>query len=101
MTDYWRVQLPDAIRPPFEVYINGVPQTEGSDYELCGSELLFTRELVQEGKLGFWRWLIGAFGIGTYRKNDTVDIRYERDGAPAVAHGLKVEPPSGQTRTNS
>ena len=35
-----------------------------------------------------WRWLLGAFGVGTYRQNDSVDIRYTLDGRPMVAEGL-------------
>lgn len=39
-----------------------------------------------------WRWLVGAFGVGTYRRNDSIDVRYERDGRPALAQGLSAEP---------
>lgn len=90
----WRVQLPPNVRPPFEVFVNGVLQAEGVDYELApdGGALLFRRELVQEGKLGFWRWFLGAWGIGTYRRNDEVDVRYRLDGRTLVAQGLAVEP---------
>jgi hypothetical protein len=81
------------VRPPFEVYVNGVRQVEGRDFERAGDLLLFDRQLEKEGRLGFWRWFIGAFGIGTYRRNDTVDVRYERQGRPLVAHALEIEPP--------
>lgn len=94
----WRVQLPPAVRPPFEVFVNGVPQREGSDYELTadGGTLLFARALAQEGRLGFWRWFLGAWGIGTYRRNDVVDVRYATaDGRTLVAHALPVTPPAG------
>jgi hypothetical protein len=90
----WRVQLPPTVQPPFEVFVNGVPQHEGVDYDVAANgTLLFRRELVQEGKLGFWRWFLGAWGIGTYRRNDTVDVRYTLNGQPAVAHALPVQPP--------
>jgi hypothetical protein len=93
----WRVDLPPAVRPPFEVFVNGVPQQQGKDYELssAGDALLFGRELAQEGRLGFWRWFLGAWGIGTYRRNDVVDVRYMLDGRTLVAHGLPVKPPAG------
>ena len=91
------MQLPPAVRPPFEVFVNGVPQQEGVDYDLApgARALLFRRELVQEGRLGFWRWFLGAWGIGTYRRNDEVDVRYVRDGRTLVAQGFSVEPPRG------
>jgi hypothetical protein len=91
----WRVQLPPSVRPPFEVFVNGVRQQEGVDYDVRHGALLFRRELVQEGKLGFWRWFLGAWGIGTYRRNDVVDVRYELNGRPMVAHELAVAPPQG------
>jgi hypothetical protein len=91
----WRVQLPPGVRPPFEVFVNGVPQHRGEDYDLApgGDALLFRRELAQEGKLGFWRWFLGAWGIGTYRRNDVVDVRYALGGRTLVAHALAVAPP--------
>jgi hypothetical protein len=69
--DRWRVKLPPGVRPPFQVYANGVPQREGADYEVGDGVLLFGRPLAQEGRLGAWRWFLGAWGIGTYRKNGT------------------------------
>jgi hypothetical protein len=55
-------------------------------------ELLFTRELVQQ-KLSPWAWFVGFWGIGTYKRNDEVDVRYELEGRPMVAHALNVIPP--------
>ena len=48
---YWRVKLPPGVRPPFEVYVNGVRQELGNDYRVAAGELQFERELVS-GKLG-------------------------------------------------
>src|SRR5262249_392975 len=72
----WRVKLPPGVRSPFEVYVNGVPQELGTDYRVSEGALLFERELVQQ-KLGFWAWFMGFWGVGTYKRNDEVDIRYE------------------------
>jgi hypothetical protein len=85
------VQLPPGVTSPFDVYVNGVPQRQGTDFSLSGGRLHFRRELAKEGKLGFGRWLAGAFGVGTYRQNDSVDVRYERDGRPMLAEGLEIE----------
>ena len=86
-----RVRLPRAVSRPFTVFVNGVRQEEGRDYRVEGDVLVFTRELVQEGKLGFWRWFWGAWGIGTYRKDDQVDVAWDTGGHPHVAHKLPVE----------
>jgi hypothetical protein len=86
-----RVRLPRAVRPPYTVFVNGVRQKEGTDYRVADGVLLFDRDLVQEGKLGFWRWFWGAWGIGTYRRDDQVDVAWEVDGRPQVAHKLTVE----------
>jgi len=83
------VRLPAEIQEPFEVYLNGVRQIEGVDYEAHGRLLRFPRRLVRDRVSG-WRWLVGAFGIGTYRQDDSVDVRYERDGRGRVAQ-LAIE----------
>ena len=86
------VRLPPGVQPPFDVYVNGVPQRLGTDFSVSGDRLRFERSLAKEGSLGVGRWLMGAFGIGTYRQNDSVDVRYERDGRPMLAEGLEIEP---------
>jgi hypothetical protein len=87
------VRLPPHVPARFEVYVNGVPQRRDVDYRVEGRALVFSRELKKEGKLGFWRWFMGAFGIGTYRQNDSIDVRYDVNGMPQVAEGLDIEPP--------
>lgn len=89
----WRVELPRGVEPPFEVFVNGVLQRDGDDYQMVDGSLLFARPLAQEGRLGFWRWFWGAWGIGTYRAHHTVNVRYERDGRKLVAHALRAQPP--------
>ncbi len=86
------VDLPAGVARPFEVYVGGVLQREGSDYRVKGRELAFSRELRQEGRLGFWRWASILFGAaGSYRQNDVVDVIYERGGRRAVESGLPVK----------
>lgn len=86
-----RVKLPREVRSPFEVYVNGVRQELGPDYRVSSGELVFTRELVRQ-RLGPRAWFIGAWGIGTYKRNDEVDVRYEIAGRSTVAQGLEVIP---------
>ena len=85
-----RVQLPPGVRPPFEVYLNGVRQEVGSDYEIREGALVFNQPLVQEGGPGKRGWFLGFWGIGTYKRNDEVDVRYESGGQPQVARNLKL-----------
>jgi hypothetical protein len=85
------VRLPSAVEPPFQVFLNGVPQREGADYSVEGDTLVFAREL-RKDRIAKWRWFLGAWGVGTYRQDDSVDVRYERpDGTPAVAEKLDIE----------
>ena len=87
-----RVRLPPEVRSPYQVFVNGVAQQLGVDYNVREGELVFDREL-RKDKISGWRWLLGAWGVGTYRQNDSVDVRYEtRDGSPRVAEGLEIEP---------
>lgn len=88
-----RVELPAGVERPAEVYVNGVAQRPGSDYRLENGALVFSRELRQEGRLGFWRWTSIVFGVaGTYRQNDVVDVIYESAaGGRTVASNLPVQ----------
>ena len=87
-----RVELPADAMPPFQVFLNGVPQQEGTDFQVEGRVLVFERALAREGRLGFWRWLSLLLGVaGTYRQNDSVDVVYERAGRRVVANNLPFE----------
>jgi hypothetical protein len=86
-----RVRLPVEVRQPYQVYLNGVLQQLGSDFSVREGALVFEREL-RKDKISGWRWLLGAWGVGTYRQNDSVDVRYDApDGSPRVAEGLEIE----------
>lgn len=88
-----RVQLPSDVLRPFEVFVNGVLQSEGTDYVVRDGTLVFERPMQEEGKLGLLRWASITLGIaGSYRQNDSVDVAYERDGRKVVAAKLPVEP---------
>ncbi len=84
------VRLPSDVRPPFEVYLNGVHQHLGDDYRVESGALVFDRDL-RKDRISGWRWFLGAWGVGTYRQDDSVDVRYQRaDGSPAVAEKLDI-----------
>ena len=93
MSERWRVPLPRGAEPPFRVFVNGVEQIDGRDYELCGRELHFTRPLEKE-RLGMGRWTAMFFGLfGSYGKNDSVDVQYRLGDRETVATGLEIIPP--------
>jgi hypothetical protein len=89
-----QVELPSEVGDVFDVFVNGVPQQRGLDFDQVGRSLVFRRELQGEGRLGFWRWASLFFGVaGTYRRNDTVDVVYTEDGRRTVL-SLQPTPPS-------
>jgi len=87
-----RVKLPAGAEAPFTVFINGVEQSAGDDYAIGGSEVVFTRPIVKE-KIGTSRWLAMYLGLwGTYRKNETVDLQFHRNGKVELVSDLPIVP---------
>ena len=63
----------------------------GRDYRVESGKLVFDREL-RKDHISKRRWFLGAWGVGTYRQDDSVDVRYEAaDGSPRVAEALEIE----------
>jgi hypothetical protein len=75
-----RVPLPRGARPPIKVYVSGIEQQHGVEYELRDGEVVFNRQIIKE-KVGLGRWAAMYLGLfGTYRKHDTIDVEYRLDG---------------------
>lgn len=84
------VPLPSDVRSPFIVYVNGVRQEAGADYQVREGALVFAMAL-RKDKVSGRRWLLGAWGVGTYRQDDSVDVSWTRPGGqPAVAERLEI-----------
>jgi hypothetical protein len=84
-----RVEVPPHVPDDFEVFVGGVRQQRGVDYEVVGRSVVFPRPIAQEGRLGFWRWASMWLGIaGTYRKHENVDLVYDLGGRRQVETGL-------------
>jgi hypothetical protein len=82
---FTRIELPAGVGGSYEVYVNGVRQEPGRDFDRIGDTLVFRRTLASEGRLGPIRWLSMLLGIaGTYRKHENVDVIYEKDGRRTV-----------------
>jgi hypothetical protein len=88
-----RVRLPRGAKPPIRVYVNGVEQSEGSDFRTRGGEIVFERPIVKEGKVSGFRWLAMLLGLfGTYRKHETVDVEYHLGGQVKLASDVEILP---------
>ena len=95
-----RIDLPEKIdiTSEFDVFINGILQEHGTDYQLEGRTLIFPRNIAPEIKMSKLQLLRAALGIaGTYSKHDSVDIIYEHEGRKLVAPSLKPRLSEGRT----
>lgn len=87
-----RVKLPAGAEAPFTVFINGVEQKPGDDYDIAGTEIVFARPIVKE-KIGTGRWLAMYLGLfGTYRKDEKVDLQFSREGKVELIPDLPIVP---------
>ena len=86
-----RVRLPANAERPITVYVNGVAQSEGEDYRIEGADIVFSRPIVKEGRLGAIRWLSMLIGVvGSYRKHETVDVEYRSAGQVRLASDVEI-----------
>ena len=84
-----RVRLPRGAEKPVVVYINGVAQEEGSDYEIRRGEVVFKRPILKE-KVGVGRWMAMYLGLfGTYRKDEKVDLQFTRESVAQLSRAYK------------
>ena len=91
-----RALIPRRAEPPLKIYIDGVEQVEGSDYSIRGREVVFARPILKEQKLSGFRWLAMLIGVvGTYRKNETVDIEYRSGAGTKLASDVEIIPDAG------
>jgi len=85
-----RARLPRGAEPPINIYINGIAQSEGTDYELRAGEIVFSRPILKE-KVGAGRWMAMYLGLfGTYRRHDVVDIEYRLHGKIELASDVAI-----------
>lgn len=87
-----RVKIPAGAGPPFTVFINGVEQKPGDDYDVEGNEIVFTRAIIKE-RMNTGRWLAMYLGLfGTYRKDEKVDLQFSRNGKVELIPDLPLVP---------
>jgi hypothetical protein len=77
------VVLPAGAQEPIRVYINGVEQKRGEDYDVKENRVVFREPIYKEGlrhlspirKIG-----LGLGLFGWYERNETVDVEYRSAG---------------------
>jgi hypothetical protein len=88
-----RVRLPRGAEQPIKVYVGGVEQQRGVDYEIRTQTIDFARPILKEQKLSGLRWASMLIGVvGTYRTNETVDVEYRFDGRTQLASDVEILP---------
>jgi len=90
-----RVRVPRGAREPIRVYINGMEQTRGQDYTLHEGTVIFKDPILKEDltSLSPIRKLVLGLGmVGSYQRNETVDIEYMLNGRQELASDLEILP---------
>jgi hypothetical protein len=89
------VKLPRGAQKPMEVYINGQVQREGLDYTIHEGDIVFRDPILKEdlSELSFIRKAVLGLGlVGSYQRNETVDVEYTLNGRVELASDLPVTP---------
>lgn len=90
-----RVKLPRGASDPIKVYINGHEQKLGLDYEIVGGEIVFEEAILKEDLAGlspFRKLVLGLGLVGSYQRNETVDVEYRLGSERHFASDLAVIP---------
>ena len=92
-----RVRLPRGASRPIKVYINGQLQKEGVDYTLHEGEAVFREPILKEDLSSLSpvrKFALGLGVVGSYQKNETVDVEYNLSSGRQFASDLPVIPDS-------
>lgn len=88
-----RVRLPRGAERPITLFINGSKQVEGLDYEIADGIATFREPIMKEDLrgLGVVRKVVLGLGlVGSYQKNEVVDVEYQVHGRTQLASDLEV-----------
>jgi hypothetical protein len=88
-----QVRLPDGVSRPFQVFVNGVEQAEGTDFAIAGSSIVFAQELIPPRQDNA-RSVVRGFFYGRYRTEHVVDLACHVGGQAHVFSRLPIEPPA-------
>lgn len=94
-----RVRIPAGAEDPLTVFVNGVQQSEGNEYDIVGNEIVFRSQIIKEQNVGVSRWLAMYLGFfGTYRKNEVVDLQFRRGGKIELVDDMPIIPDQDDDR---
>lgn len=86
------MRLPRGAERPISVFINGIEQTEGTDWKLHSGEIVFSRQIIKE-QLGRGRVIAMLLGLfGSYAENETVDVHFSYKGQMKAISDAEVLP---------
>jgi hypothetical protein len=71
------------------VFINGVPQIEGQDYEVLADRIHLKNPVKRRTTVSPLGKFLLSLGIGVYNKGDVVDVQVRKGGQTQVIRGRR------------
>lgn len=90
-----RVAVPAGAREPITVYVNGVEQKRGEDYDIADGQIVFREPIYKENlrELNWFRKLGLGLGLfGWYERNESVDIQFQTSAGIKLFSDVPVLP---------
>ena len=78
------VRTPPGTDAVLGVFVNGVEQREGADFEVVDTRIHFLRTVKEFRQASAARRALLAIGIGVYDRGDQIDVQIRRDGSTEV-----------------
>lgn len=74
------VPIPAGTEAVLEVFVNGVEQREGRDFQVRHDRIHFLIPVQRFRSITGFQRALNAVCIGLYNRGDTIDLRIRRDG---------------------
>jgi hypothetical protein len=90
-----RVAVPAGAREPITVYVNGVEQKRGEDYDITDGQIVFREPIYKENlrELNWFRKLGLGLGLfGWYERNESVDIQFQSSAGIKLFSDVPILP---------